>query len=159
MLIEVKVKVARIIDGKTRKRTETFLVPDCELFVNAEHLVLHNLSEEQEAGLIEGSEIQSLRISPIKEVCDQWLDDYILSGYPTFLATLRDIFHADDGSEKTLKYKVLLWANSHSQALQRVQELARQGYDMQIEGIKQVDYEYLVEPLNHVEEEAENGNR
>ena len=36
MLIEVKVKVARIIDGKTRKRTETYLKPDCELFVEAE---------------------------------------------------------------------------------------------------------------------------
>jgi hypothetical protein len=45
---------------------------------------------------------------------------------------------------------------NHSQALQRVNELARQGYDMQIEGIKQVDYEYLVGQSNQ-EEETENG--
>ena len=156
MLVEVKVKVARVIDAKTRKRTETYLVPDCELFVNAEHLVMGHLSEEQESGLIENYEIQSLRISPIKEVCDQWLDDYTISGYPPFLATLKETYHLDDGSEKTLKYKVFLWANSHSQALQRVQELARQGYDMQIEGIKQVDYEYLVGQSNQEEEEANN---
>lgn len=148
MLIEVKVKVARIVDGKTRKRTETFLVPDCELFVNAEHQVMNSLSGEQESGLIENYEIQSLKISPIKEVCDQWLEDYIVGGDPAFIATLKEIFHADDGTEKTLKYKVLLWASSHSRALQRVQELARQGYDMQIEGIKQVDYEYLT-PQNN----------
>lgn len=148
MLIEAKVKVSRIIDSKTRKRTETYLVPDCELFVNAEHQVMHYLAEEQEGGLIENYEIQSLRISPIKEVCDQWLDDYITSGYPAFIATLKEVFHADDGTEKTLKYKVLLWASSHSHALQRVQELARQGYDMQIEGIKQVDYDYLTSQSN-----------
>ena len=148
MLIEAKVKVSRIIDGKTRKRTETYLVPDCELFVNAEHQVMHHRAEEQESGLIECSEIQSLRISPIKEVCDQWLEDYIIGGDPAFIATLKEIFHADDGTEKTLKYKVLLWASSHSHALQRVQALARQGYDMQIEGIKQVDYDYLTSQNN-----------
>ena len=148
MLVEVKVKVTRIIDSKTRKRTETYLVPDCELFVNAEHQVMQHLAEEQESSLIECSEIQSLRISPIKEVCDQWLNDYTIDGDPAFIATLKEIFHADDGSEKTFKYKVLLWASSHSHALQRVQELARQGYDMQIEGIKQVDYDYLT-PTNN----------
>ena len=151
MLIEVKVKVARRIDDKIRKRTETFIL-DKEFFSEAEYAVTTHLNEENIAGLIDDYDIQSLRISPIKEVCDQWLEDYTLSGYPAFIATLKDIFHADDGTEKTLKYKVLLWAQSHSQALQRVQQLARQGYDMQIEGIKQVDYEYLVEQLNHVEE-------
>ena len=142
MLVEVKVKVARIIDGKTRKRTETYIV-DKELFSEAEYMVMARLAQEQEEGLVEDFEIQSLRISPIKEVCDQWFDDYIISGYPAFIATLKDIFHADDGTEKTLKYKVLLWASNHSEALRRVTELSREGYDMQIEGIKQVDYEYL----------------
>lgn len=142
MLIEVKVKVARIIDSKTRKRTETYLM-DKELFSEAEYEVMSSLSQEVEEGIVDSFEIQSLRISPIKEVCDQWLQDYTLSGYPAFIATLKDIFHADDGTEKVLKYKVLLWAQNHSQALQRVQELTHQGYDMQIEGIKQVDYDYI----------------
>ena len=142
MLIEVKAKVARIIDNKTRKRTETYLT-DQEVFANAEYAVMSYLTEDYEGGLVDNYEIQSLKISPIKEVCDQWLEDYTDRGYPAFIATLKEIFHADDGSEKTLRYKVLLWAESHSQALQRVQELVHQGYDMQIEGIKQVDYEYL----------------
>ena len=144
MLIEVKVKVARVIDGKTRKRTETYLI-DKEVFAEAELAVMAQMSEELNSGIVDSYEIQSLRISPIKEICDQWLDDYTLSGYPTFIATLKDIFHADDGTEKTLRYKVLLWAESHSQALSRVTALAREGYDMQIEGIKQVDYEYLTD--------------
>jgi hypothetical protein len=138
MLIEVKAKVARIIDGKTRKRMETFLVPDCELFSNAEYKVFHTLTDEQEAGTVSSSEIISLKQSLIKEICDQF------EGAFTFIATLKDIWLDDDGNEKALKYKVLLWANNITEANTNVQQLAREGYDMQIEGIKQVDYEYLV---------------
>lgn len=145
MLIEAKVKVSRIIDGKTRKRTETYLVPDCELFVNAEHQVMHHLAEEQESGLIECSEIQSLRISPIKEVCTQFNGEF------AYIATLTDIFHTDDGTEKTLKYKVMLWADGHTDAVHNIQTLVRQGYEMHIEGIKEVDYEYLMPTSNGTE--------
>lgn len=147
MLIEVKVKVSRIIDAKTRKRTETYIT-DNLVFAEAECQVMELLSQDQEAGLVEDYEIQSLRISPIKEICTQWLEDYTVSGFPSFLATLKDVFHADDGTEKILRYKVLLWAENHSQALLRVQQLARQGYDLQIEGIKQVDYDYITSQNN-----------
>lgn len=150
MLVEVKAKVSRIIDAKTSKRMETYIVPDCELFVNAEHAVMQYLVNEQEEGLIECSEIMSLRQSSIKEVCTQF------TGEHNYLVTLKDIFHENDGTEKTLKYKVLLWADSLTQANANTQLLAREGYDMQIEGLKQVDYEYLVEQTNQ-EEETNNG--
>jgi hypothetical protein len=136
MLIEVKAKVARIIDGKTRKRTESFIT-DKELFAEAELAVMQNLTAEKNQGVVEDFEIQSLRTSPIKEVAPQF------DGNLTFVATLKDIWIDDDGTEKLLKYKVLLWADDLTQANQHISHLARQGYDMQIEGIKQVDYEYL----------------
>lgn len=142
MLIEVKAKVARIIDGKTRKRTEAFLIEDCDLFSNAEYTVLSSLTHEQEEGTVSSSEIISLRQSPIKEVCTQFTGEF------TFIATLKDIFHEDDGTEKILRYKVLLWANSLTEANSNVQLLAHEGYDMQIEGIKQADYEYLTSQGN-----------
>ena len=44
-----------------------------------------------------------------------------------------------------MKYKVLLWANNLSQANTYVQELASQGYNMNIEGIKEVEYTYITE--------------
>lgn len=137
MLVEVKAKVARIIDGKTRKRVETFLVPDCDVFTSAEYIVLNALVNEQEEGTVDSSEILSLRQSPIKEVCNQFQGEF------TFIATLKDIFHEDDGTEKVLKYKMLLWADNLTEANHNVQLLAHEGYDMQIEGIKQVDYEYM----------------
>lgn len=148
MLIEVKIKVARIIDGKTRKRTETYIL-DKEFFSEAEYTVTHLLNDEQGSGVIENFEIQSLKLAQIKEVCSQFEGDF------SFLATLKDIWLEDDGTEKTLKYKVLLWAENLTQANQRVQQLAREGYDMQIEGIKQVDYEYLVGDIEEKETEEE----
>ena len=147
MLIEVKVKVARIIDGKTRKRTETYIKPDCELFVEAEQAVMECLTQEQADGVVDNFEIQSLRISSIKEVCTQFQGEF------EYIATLTDTFHSDDGTEKVMKYKVMLWANGHSDAVRNIQTLVRQGYDMHIEGIKEVDYEYLT---NQEEEETEN---
>lgn len=137
MLIEVKVKVARIIDGKTRKRTETYVVDNCELFVNAEHEVMSALSEEQSSGTVDNFEIQCLKISPIKEVCTEYTGEF------SYMATLRDVFITDDGTEKELKYKVLLWADSLSEAMARTNVFARQGYDMNVDGLKEVNYEYL----------------
>lgn len=139
MLVEVKAKVARIIDSKTRKRVETYVVSNCDLFVEAEQKVMETLAAEQSSHLVESFQIQSLRISPIMEVCVQY------TGEIAFIATLKDYFHADDGTEKVLKYKVLLWADSHADALSRIQELAREGYDMHIEGIKEVEYKYIAE--------------
>jgi hypothetical protein len=147
MLIEVKVKVARIVDGKTKKRTETFLV-DKEVFASAEYDVMASLTQEQEVGTVSSYEIQSLRMSPIKEVCEETMPGSAL----TFIVTLRDIFHDDDGNEKSLRYKVLLWANDLSQANERAHHLVHQGYDMQIEGIKEVEYEFLTDSIEENEE-------
>ena len=138
MLIEAKSKVARIIDGKIRKKAETFIM-DAELFTTVEYRVMTMLSQEQSEGTVNSFEIQSLRISPIKEVCTQY------QGNSAFIASLKDIFITEDGTEKPLRYKVLLWANTLSEANTHTQELAAQGYDMHIEGIKEVDYEYLIE--------------
>ena len=148
MLIEVKVKVARVIDNKTRKRIETYIL-DREFFSQAEYAITELLNEEEQSGLIEDFYITSLRESGIKEIVDKFKGDF------SFLATLKDIWLEDDGTEKYLKYKVLLWADSPSQAMSNTLQLSKEGYDMQIEGIKQVDYEYLARDIE--KEETEEG--
>jgi hypothetical protein len=152
MMIELKVKVARVIDNKTRKRTDTYIL-DREFFSQAEYAITELLNEEEQSGLIEDFYITSLRESGIKEIVDKFKGDF------SFLATLKDIWLEDDGTEKYLKYKVLLWADSPSQAMSNTLQLSKEGYDMQIEGIKQVDYEYLagdIEKEETEEEEPEN---
>ena len=133
MLIEVKAKTKRTVDNKPKKKLEVYLV-DKQFFSEAEYAVTALLTDDAEE-----FEIQSLRLSPIKEIAHQFTGDC------PFVATLKDIWTEDDGTEKYLRYKVLLWADNLTQANQRVQELAREGYDMLIEGIKQVDYEYIRE--------------
>ena len=138
MLIEVKVKVARVIDGKTRKKPETYII-DEEFFANAEYAVTHILDAEQMAGEVENFDIVSLKQSAIKEIDEQSLNNAL----PSFIATMRDIFHDDEGNETQMRYKVLLWAETITAANTRANLLSHEGYDMLIEGIKQVDYIYL----------------
>ena len=138
MLIEVKTKVTRIEGKKTKKETVTFIL-DKEFFSEAEYAVTKLLGDEKAGKSVSDYEIQSLRISPIKELATQY------TGENTFVVTLTDIFTDDEGNEKPLKYKVLLWAKDLSEAWERTKELSEQGYDMHIEGIKEVPYEYLAE--------------
>lgn len=137
-MIEVKTKVTRIEGKKTKKETVTFIL-DKEFFSEAEYAVTKLLGEEKAGKSVSDYEIQSLRISPIKELATQY------TGENTFVVTLTDVFTDDEGNEKPLKYKVLLWAKDLSEAWERTKELSEQGYDMHIEGIKEADYEYLSE--------------
>ena len=149
MLIEVKVKVARVIDSKTRKRTENYIL-NKEFFSEAEYAVTAHFNEEITLGSVESFEIQSLKISQIKEIA------CMTNGSYSYIGTLKDIWLDNDGTEKTLKYKVLLWANDTTDANNKFLQLARQGYDMMVEGIKQADYEYLDAESYNEKEETEN---
>ena len=135
MLIEVKAKVAWKIDGKVKKKTETFIL-DKEVFAQAELGVMSFLQAKNNSGTVENYEITGLRLSAIKEIITQY------EGENTFIATLRDTVLIDD-AEKQVKYKVLLWANSITEAMNHAKEVASQGYDMQIDGLREVSYTYL----------------
>jgi hypothetical protein len=136
MLIEVKVRVTWIIDSKYKKTTETFLI-DREVFAQAEYTIMHELTDKVNTGLAFDFYILSLKMSPIKEVCTQF------QGENTFIASLRDTFLQDDDSEKVMRYKILLWANDIADAMAHTREIASQGYDMQIDSLKEVNYTYL----------------
>lgn len=136
MLIEVKAKVAWIVDGKVKRKQETFIL-DKEVFAEAEYVVMSLLEGYRREGTVDNFEIQGLKLSIVKEVITQY------QGECTFIASLRDVFLQDDGSEKVLRYKVLLWADNISDAMAHTRELASQGYDMQIDGLKEVNYTYL----------------
>lgn len=136
MLIEVKAKVAWKIDGKIKKKIETYII-DEEVFAQAEYAVMSHLEQYKSDGEVEDFEITGLKLSIVKEIITQYEGDY------TFIATLRDTTLLDDGSEKVIKYKVLLWANNIAEAMTHTREIAQQGYDMQIDGLKEVNYTHL----------------
>ena len=136
MLIEVKAKVTKLTDGKYKKFNRTYLM-EREFFSEAEYTVTQMIEEEQ----VYDFEITSLRLSNIKEICEETLDPR----KSTYIATLKATYIMDDGSEKAMRYKTLLWAENLTDANRVAQQLFRQGYDMLIEGIKQVDYIYVTE--------------
>ena len=140
MLIEAKAKVEFNIGNKPKKKAVTYVL-DTEFFSNAEYQVTGMLEEAKKQSTVNNYEILSLKQSPIKEVITQY------EGEHSYIGTLEDVFTEDDGTEKRIKYKVLLWADDHQQALTRITELVRQGYDLIIKGIKEVDYEYLNENI------------
>lgn len=146
MLIEVKTKVSWVIDSKVKKKIETYLI-DREVFAEAEYAVMNLLNSYQNESTVSSFEIVSLRQSAVREVVEQY------EGEGTFIAFLRDTFLQDDGSEKIMKYKVLLWADNISEAMTHTREIAQQGYDMQIDGLKEVSYTYLNSEENEVSED------
>lgn len=136
MLIEIKAKVAWKIDGKIKKKIETYII-DEEVFAQAEYAVMSHLEQYKSDGEVEDFEITGLKLSIVKEIITQYEGNY------TFIATLRDTTLLDDGSEKIIKYKVLLWANNIAEAMAHTREIAQQGYDMQIDSLKEVNYTHL----------------
>lgn len=149
MLIEVKSKVAWVIDNKIKRKLETYIL-DQEVFANAEYAVMRLLSDHRNEGTVDNFEIQGLKISTVKEVITQFQGEY------SFIASLRDTMLMDDGSEKTIKYKVLLWADSITEAMTHAREIAQQGYDMQIDSLKEVNYTYLNMQENEESTSTEN---
>lgn len=136
MLIEVKAKVAWKIDGKVKKKIETYII-DEEVFAQAEYAVMSHLEQYKSDGEVEDFEITGLKLSIVKEIITQYEGDH------TFIATLRDTTLQGDGSEKIIKYKVLLWANNIAEAMTHTREIAQQDYNMQIDGLKEVNYTHL----------------
>lgn len=149
MLIEVKAKVYWVIDSKIKRKQETYIL-DKEVFAEAEYAVMNILNTHQTEGTVDSFEITGLKQSVVKEI----ITDY--TGDCSFIATLRDTVHQDDGSEKQIKYKVLLWANNIAEAMNYAREIVQQGYDMQIDSLKEVNYTYLNMQENEESTSTEN---
>ena len=75
MLIEVKAKVAWKIDGKVKKKIETYIL-DKEVFAEAEYEVLSLLNQDKIDGEVEDFEITGLKLSIVKEIITQYEGNY-----------------------------------------------------------------------------------
>ena len=137
MLIETKVKTSKEVDGKTRKHTVTYLT-DSETLVDALALVIDYLNRLQESEEITDADILSCKQSAIKEVTTQF------EGDRSYVATLKDIWVDEvSGEEKAIRYKVMLYSNDLTDCNTNVQQLRREGYDMEVESLTEVDMLYL----------------
>lgn len=133
MLTEVKVKTARRAGEKVCRKTETYIL-DTELLAYAEYTVMKELEKQSD---IEDSMVLSIKVSALKEIVDKY------RGSHSYIATLKDIFHDDNGREKAVRYKVLLWADNLTEATKNARAMQKEGYDMQIEGVREADWIWI----------------
>lgn len=70
-------------------------------------------------------DVVSIKRSKIKEVLNERGDDSDL----IWQAELMDVLHDDEGNEKQIKYKTILFAQTFDSAKAFVTEYMRQGYD------------------------------
>jgi len=136
MLIEIKTRTTRNVDGKPRTTSETYL-KDGNFLTDGEYAVTALLETATE---VVSYDITNLRPSPIKEFLSQRADDDERS----YIAILKAVYTDDNGNEKSMRYQTLLWAHSLMEANARAQEHSREGYDMRVESI--TEKEYIVLP-------------
>lgn len=107
-------------------RKEQFIMECCESFADAEEQ-LYNYAN----GLTD-VDVIAIKRSKIKEVANKRQDkeDAI------WLVELQTIFLTDEGEEKELKYKVLVFAKTLDNAKSFMSEYVKQGYSMDIVSIK-----------------------
>ena len=107
-----------------------------------ENLVVQNaisFADAEEAGYEYGQglnlnevDVVGVKRSKVKEILNtcQHDDDLI------WQAELMDVFHDDEGNEKEIKYKTILFAQSFDSAKAFISEYMRQGYDMSLVSLK-----------------------
>lgn len=148
MLIETRVKISKEVDGKVYKHTTTLLT-DSENLIDALAVVINHLNVLQNSHLISDADIISCKISSIKEVATQF------EGDKSYVATLKDSWIDEVGDEKSTRYKVMLMAADLTECNTRVQQLSREGYDMKIESLTEMDIEYIEPEQNDTDSRDE----
>lgn len=133
MYTEVKVKTKRL-DQRTETERDVlihFITPADEVLAQAELKALQACQGE--------SDVVAIFQSPIKEIINEKQYDK-----PFFKATLVQVVLTDAGTEKELKYKVLVHADDFQEANDLLVEYVKQGLDdMRIDAITKTKMEWL----------------
>lgn len=114
--------------GNDKTRKENLILENIDTFAQAEEC-----GYEYSQGLsLTDADVVAIKRSKLKEIVNerQSNDDLI------WIAELQDVFLTDEGEEKTIKYKMALFAKTFSSAKSIMSEYIKQGYNMVLIGIK-----------------------
>ena len=117
--------------GNDRNRKQNLILEHAESFANAEEI-----GYDYGSGLT-AIDVVAIKRSKIKEIANERTSD----DEKIFLATLVDVFHNDDGSEKEMKYTIAFFSKSMASANAYINEYAKQGYNMSITKIVESKYD------------------
>lgn len=112
-------------------KKENYVVPDAERFEQVEKWLFNRFQLTHDC-----LDVVAVKRSKIMEVAnDRTSDDDLI-----WCAELQDVFHDDDGSEKTTKYKILLFAKTFDSAKAFISEYAKCGYSMELVSLKMTKF-------------------
>lgn len=117
--------------GIDRNWKESYVLENAISFSDAEDKLL-----DYGEGLTE-IDVVSIKRSKVKEIINTRKSGEEM----IFAAELQDVFLNEDGTEKEIKYKVLLFAKTFDEAKAIMSEYIKQGYSMEIVGIKKTKFE------------------
>lgn len=131
MIYEATVTYIKVDDnGNDKQVKETFVLENMETFAEVEKFLY------EEFGSFTAIDVVAIKRSTVKEIANerQSQDDKIWE------ATVQDVFTNDQGEEKELKYKVLLFSNTIENAIAFVTEYMEQGYSMTLVSLKRTKF-------------------
>lgn len=119
-------------EGKTVK--EQYLVDNRNLFAEVEDTMYVGFDGYKDLDVI------AVKRSRIKEIINtrQSEDDLI------WMAELQDTFVDDDGKEKYIKYKVVLYSKTFDTAKAFISEYIKQGYNLALVSLKLTKFEEVL---------------
>jgi hypothetical protein len=120
--------------GNDRNIKESLILEHAESFSDAEQI-----GYDYGSGLT-GINVVAIKRSKIKEIANERTSE----DEKIFLATLVDVFHNDDGSEKEMKYTIAFFSKNMATANVYINEYAKQGYNMSITKIVESKYDAVL---------------
>ena len=136
MIYEIQVQYTTIDpkSGNDKIAREKYLVENVETFAEAEAKGYEWWDGETNLDVI------AVKRSKVKEIINtrQSNEDLI------WIAETQDVFTTDDGDEKYIKYKVILFAKTIASAHAIMENYIKQGYNMELIGVKLTGFENLL---------------
>lgn len=128
-----EIKISYVVvdkNGNDKTVRESLVLENAESFANAEEI-----GYDYGSGLT-AIDVTDIKRSKIKEVVNQRTsdDEYL------WLVELMSTFTTEEGEEREMKYKVLVFAKTFNAAKTFMSEYIKQGYAMDIIGIKKTNY-------------------
>lgn len=116
--------------GEDKNVKERYIIENGTSFTDVESTLFDKF------GTLTGFEVVDIKRSKLKEVANKRDNEE----QKIFVATLVDVFHEDDGTEKEIKYDVAFHSETMDSAYKFIKEYASQGYNMSIDKIKKTNF-------------------
>lgn len=120
--------------GNDKNAKVQYICENNESFSDVEEMLYQMFGEHTDF------EVAAIKRSKIKEIVNKRESDEDL----IWMAELQDAFHTDEGDEKYIRYKVIVFAKTFDSAKAKIVEYMKQGFDMTLVSLKLTKFEDVI---------------